>query len=83
MTMDMLDYISELQISLKKEAAILESFMNEFTNKPEKEALLAVQTRFEGFQYTAHVIADLLHEAQENAGKLEAAADKEWNKKRA
>ena len=79
MTMDILDNISELNISLKKEAAILNSFMNEFTNKPQKEALLAVESDFETFQYTAHVIADLLHEAQENARKLEALADEEWN----
>ena len=78
MTMDILDNISELNISLKKEAAILNSFMNEFTNKPKQEALLAIETDFETFQYTAHVIADLLHEAQKYAGKLEAAADEEW-----
>ena len=76
--MDILDAISELQITLKKEAAILESFMNAFTNKLKPEAMLAVDTSFEQYQYTAHVIADLMHQAKEQAEALDNLAGEEW-----
>ena len=78
MTMDILDAISELQITLRKEAAILESFMNTYTVKPNADALLAVDTSFEQYQYTAHVIADLMHQAKEQAETLDNLAGEEW-----
>ena len=78
MTMDILDNISELEITLKKEAAVLEAFMNEYTNRPEKEALIAISTHFEGFVYMAHVISDLMCDAKEQVATLGEAADKEW-----
>ena len=53
----------------------MEAFINDFIDKPQAEVMLAIKTRFEGFQYMAHAITDYLHEAQEHAEKLEKAAD--------
>ena len=78
MTMDILDSISELEITLKKEKAILEAFMNEFVIKQQKEAALAIETRFEAFQYTAHVISDLQCAAGEQLATLDALAQAAW-----
>lgn len=79
MTMEIMDAISELQITLKKEAAILELFINNFTAKPKDEALLAVKSSFEEYQYTAHVIADLMHQAKEQAETLDNLSGDAWN----
>ena len=76
--MDILDAVSELEITLKKEAAILESFMNEYVIKPQADVALAIDTRFEQFQYTAHVVADLMSKAKEQIATLDALAGEEW-----
>ena len=76
--MDILDNISELEITLKKEAAILESFMNEYVIKTKPEVSLAIDTRFEQYQYTAHVVADLMSTAKEQIATLDALAGEEW-----
>ena len=82
MNMDIMDAINEVEIALKKEAAVLESFMNEFTIKPKRDALLSIETHFEQFQYMAHVVADVLHDAQEKAESLGEMAGKEWEANR-
>lgn len=76
--MDILDAVSELEITLKKEAAILESFMNEYVIKPQADVALAIDTRFEQFQYTAHVVADLMSTAKEQIATLDKLAGEEW-----
>ena len=76
--MDILDAVSELEITLKKEAAILESFMNEYVIKPQADVALAIDTRFEQYQYTAHVVADLMSTAKEQIATLDALAGEEW-----
>ena len=81
MNIDILDSISELTVSIKKEAAILEAFTNTYTNPNKKDALLAIESHFENFQYMAHVLEDLMHEVKENARILEEAADAECEKK--
>ena len=83
MTMDILDAVSELEITLKKEAAILESFMNEYVIKPQADVALAIDTRFEQFQYTAHVVADLMSTAKEQAAELDRIAGAEWEEQKA
>jgi len=76
--MDILDAVSELEITLKKEAAILESFMNEYVIKPQADVALAIDTRFEQFQYTAHVVADLMSTAKEQIATLDKLTGEEW-----
>lgn len=83
MTMDILDAISELQITLEKEAAILESFMNSYTNKPQKDIMLAVETSTKQYIYTAHVISDLMIKAKEQAAELDRIAGAEWEEQKA
>ena len=79
MNMDILDNISELQITLKKQTAILDGFMAQFTTQADKKlALLTIDTHFQDFQYTAHVLCDLLGQATEQAAELEKLADAAW-----
>ena len=76
MKLEVLDNITELQNTLKKESAILDSFMNEYVIGEQKTVALAIDSHFESFQYMAHVIADLLGEAKEQAEKLGELAEK-------
>ena len=77
--MDILDSISELSITLDKITAIHDGFMQQFTMQADKKlALLAIETHFKNYQYTAHVICDLLGKATEQLADLERQADAAW-----
>ena len=78
MNMDILDSISELQNTQKAVKALLELFMEAFTNSVQPQCLLAVETRFDTYSYTAHEIADLMNRAVEHAAELERLADAAW-----
>ena len=79
MNMDILDSISELQITLDKITAIHDGFMSQFTMQADKKlALLTIETHFKDYQYTAHVICDLLGKATEQAAALDKLANDEW-----
>lgn len=77
MNMDIMDTITELETTLKKQSTILESFMNEYVNGTKKQVTFTIDTRFEQYQLTAQVVTDLMFEAKEQAAKLEALADAE------
>lgn len=79
MNMDILDSISELQITLDKAIAIHDGFMAQFTQQADKKlALLTIDTHYTNYQYTAHVICDLLGKAKEQMAALEGLADAAW-----
>lgn len=81
MNMEIMDSITELETTQKKAQAILEGFMTQFTQSADKKlALLTIDTHYEQFQYTAHVLSDLLHTAQEQIAALSGLADAEWKK---
>lgn len=82
MNMDILDSVSELQNTIKATKGTLELFMNAFTNAQQAECVLAVDTRFETYQYTAHVIGDLVNKAIEQAAELEALTDAAWKEQK-
>lgn len=77
MNMNIMDAITELETTLKKQNTILESFMNEYVIGTQKEVAFKIDTRFEQYQLTAQVVADLMFEAKEQAAKLEALASAE------
>lgn len=79
MNMDILDAISELQIEQKKTQAILDGFMQEFTIAEKDRVIMSIGTHFEQFQYTAHVISDLLAASMEKTEALAKLADAAWN----
>ena len=81
MNLEILDSISELQLTQKDMKAAFELFSNAFTAAPLKETMLAVESRFETYQHTAHIIGDLLDKAVKQAAELEAMAQAEWEKK--
>ena len=76
--MNILDSISELQITQKSITAILSLFMEAFTNQTKKDCVLAVETRYETYAYTAHEIADLVNRAIEQTAELERLTDAAW-----
>lgn len=78
MNMDILDCVSELQITQKTIKGIMELFMEAFTNSTQKQCLLAVETRFDTYSHTAHEIADLLGKAIEQTAELERLTDAAW-----
>jgi hypothetical protein len=80
MNMDILDSISELEISQKKAKAVLDGFMQQFTTAEKKTAMLSIDSHFEQFQYMAHVICDLMHKAIEQTAELERLADAQMKK---
>lgn len=79
MNMDILDAISELQITLDKITAIHDGFMQQYTMQADKKlALLSIETHYKNYQNTAHVICDLLGKATEQMEALEGLADAAW-----
>lgn len=78
MNMEILDSISELQITQNTVKAILSLFMEAFTNPVKEQCLLAVETRYETYTHTAHEIGDLMARAVEQAAELERLADAAW-----
>ena len=81
MNMDILDAISELQITLDKITAIHDGFMQQFTMQADKKlALLSIEAHYKNYQYTSHVVCDLLGKATEQAAALGSLADEEWKK---
>lgn len=79
MNMDILDAISELQITLGKITAIHDGFMQQFTQYADKKtALLTIDTHYSNYQNTAAVICDLLGKAHEQTAALEGLADAAW-----
>lgn len=78
MNLEILDSISELQLTQKDMKAAFELFSNAFTAAPLKETMLAVESRFETYQHTAHIIGDLLNKAVTQAAELDALAQTEW-----
>lgn len=82
MNMDILDAISELQITQKTIKALMELFMETFTNPVQKTCLLAVETRYETYTHTAHEIGDLIGRAVEQAAELERLADAAWKEQK-
>ena len=49
MTMDNMDRLSELEITLKQTKAILNGFTEHFVNQTEKEVLIQIQAQFETY----------------------------------
>ena len=80
MNMDILDGISELEITQKKAKAVLDGFMQDFTTAEQKTAVLSIDSHFEQFQYMAHVICDLMHTALEQTAALSDMASAELKK---
>lgn len=75
MTMEIIDSISELQITQKEAKAILDGFMAQYTNNEMRTNKLAIEANPERYQYTAHVICDLLYRAIQQTAELEKMAD--------
>ena len=77
MTMDNMDRLSELEITLKQTKAILNGFTEHFVNQTEKEVLIQIQAQFETYCYTASVITDLICKAIDQAETLDDELQKE------
>lgn len=71
MDMELMDKISDLQITLKQAKAILDGFTNEFTSGDLKSVMLAVEGHYERYTYTASVITDLMYRAVQQAESLD------------
>ena len=80
MNMDILDSISELEITQKKAKAVLDGFMQQFTTAEKKTAMLSIDTHFEQFQYMAHVVCDLMYTALEQTAELDKLAAAQMKK---
>ena len=80
MNMDILDSISELEITQKKAKAVLDGFMQDFTTAEKKTAMLSIDSHFEQFQCMAHVICDLMHTALEQTAALSDMANAQMQK---
>ena len=82
MNMEIMDSITELETTQKKAKAVLDGFMQDFTNFADKKlTLCTIDSHFEQFQYMAHVICDLMHTAIEQTAELEKLADAEMKPK--
>jgi hypothetical protein len=81
MTLDIIDSITELQTTQKEAKAILDGFMSQFTSNEMRTNKLAIEANPERYQYTAHVICDLLYRAIQQTAELEKMADAEMKKK--
>ena len=77
MTMDNMDRLSELQITLKQTRAIFNNFTENFVNQTEPEVLVQIQAQFETYAYTASVITDLIYKAIDQAETLDDELQKE------
>lgn len=80
MNMDILDSISELEITQKKAKAVLDGFMQQFTTAEKKTAILSIDSHFEQFQYMAHVVCDLMYTALEQTAELDKLAAAQMKK---
>lgn len=82
MNMEIMDSITELETTQKKAKAVLDGFMQDFTNFADKKlTLCTIDAHFEQFQYMAHVICDLMHTAIDQAAALADMADAEMKQK--
>lgn len=81
MNMDIMDGITELQTTQKEAKAILDGFMSQFINGEMRVNKLAIEANPDRYQYTAHVICDLLYRAIQQTAELEKLADAEMAKK--
>ena len=77
MSLDNMDMVADLLITLKQAKAVFNGFSDSFTSQPEKETVLAVSSQYESFIYTASVISDLLYKAVEQAEELDKATTAE------
>ena len=74
MSLENMDMLADLLITLKQARAVFNGFSDSFTSQPEKETILAVESQYETFIYTASVVSDLLYNAVKQAEALETAA---------
>ena len=75
MNMEIMDCITELETTQKEAKAILDGFMSQFTNNEMRMNKLNIEANPDRYQYTAHVICDLLYRAIQQTAELEKLAD--------
>lgn len=77
MSINAMDRLSELEITLKQAKAVLNGFSNDFTGSDKKTVTLAVETQFENYTYSLSVVSDLLYKAIKQVQEAQEKGDNE------
>lgn len=71
MNMEIMDKLNELEIKQKEAKAILDGFMSQYVHGEKKINMLSIESSYDRYQYTAHVMCDLLYDAIQHTAELE------------
>ena len=80
MSINTMDKVSELIITLKKAKAVSDAFGILFTSGDKKTTLLDIETNYDNFTHLESVLSDLLCDAVEQVTELEAEANQDESK---
>ena len=81
MKLEVMDTLNELEIKQKEAKAILDGFMSQFVHAEKKINLISIESCYDRYQYTAHVMCDLLYDAIQQTAELEKLLNAEQQEK--